>query len=277
MTKLLTLENTSIHPIAKAIMQYSNNRDLPDVTEVQEIAGKGLKGMVDGQRILAGNKKLLDQFEISVPNEIDDIVDSVVLVAIDNSYTGYVTIADEMKEDAQETILGIKKLGIKEIIMLSGDKDSITQKIAAELAIDKAVGGLLPEGKLDYVEDLKKETINGKSKVIAFMGDGINDAPVLASSHLGIAMGAMGSDVAIETADMIIQTDEPSKIITAYKISKTTQKVIWQNIYLAFGVKVIVLILGAAGMASLWEAVFADVGVALLAIMNAVRLQRMKW
>jgi Cd2+/Zn2+-exporting ATPase len=277
MTKLLAIENSSTHPIAKAIMQYSNDKNLPDVTEVQEIAGKGLKGMVDGRTILAGNKKLLDQFNITVPSEITSIVDSIVLVAIDNQYTGYVTIADEMKEDAQETILGIKKLGIKEIVMLSGDKDSITQKIAGELSIDKAVGGLLPEGKLNYVEDLKKETINGKGKVIAFMGDGINDAPVLATSQLGIAMGAMGSDVAIETADMIIQTDEPSKFITAFKISKTTQKVIWQNIYLAFGVKIIVLILGASGMATLWEAVFADVGVALLAIMNAVRLQRIKW
>jgi len=273
MTNLLAIENTSTHPIAKAIMQYSLDHDLADVTEVQEIAGKGLKGVVNGHTILAGNKKLLDQFDIAVPNEIIDIVDSIVLVAIDNNYTGYVTIADEMKEDAQETILGIKKLGINQIVMLSGDKDSITQKIAAELSIDTAVGGLLPEGKLNYVEDLKKDP----SKVIAFMGDGINDAPVLATSQLGIAMGAMGSDVAIETADMIIQTDEPSKLITAHKISKSTQKVIWQNIFLAFGVKIIVLILGAAGMATLWEAVFADVGVALLAILNAVRLQKMKW
>ncbi len=273
MAYLLALEKTSTHPIAKAIMHYSIKQDLPKASEVKEIAGKGLKGLVDGKTVLAGNKKLLDQFNIAVPEEITSVVDSIVLVAIDNSYAGYVTIADEMKEDAHQTISGIKKLGIKEIIMLSGDKDSITQKIASELSIDKAVGGLLPEGKLNYVEDLKKDS----SKVIAFMGDGINDAPVLATSQLGIAMGAMGSDVAIETADMIIQTDEPSKFITAYKISKSSQKVIWQNIFLAFGVKVIVLILGAAGMATLWEAVFADVGVALLAIMNAVRLQRMKW
>ncbi|HHL31852.1 MAG TPA: cadmium-translocating P-type ATPase [Oceanospirillales bacterium] len=273
MSLLLAIEKTSTHPIAKAIMQYSIEQDLPKASDIKEIAGKGLKGMVQDQTILAGNKKLLDQFNITVPKEITAIVDSIVLVAIDGTYAGYVTIADEMKEDAQQTISGIKKLGINEIVMLSGDKDSITQKIAAELAIDKAVGGLLPEDKLNYVEDLKRDP----NKVIAFMGDGINDAPVLATSQLGIAMGAMGSDVAIETADMIIQTDEPSKFISAYNISKSTQKVIWQNIFLAFGVKVIVLILGAAGMATLWEAVFADVGVALLAILNAVRLQKMKW
>ena len=273
MTKLLAIEKTSTHPIAKAIMQYKLQNKLPQVSEIQEIAGKGLKGTINNQEILAGNIKLLNQFGVSVPNEINDIVDSIVLVAIDNHYAGFVTIADEMKEDALSTISGIKKLGINEIVMLSGDKNSITQKIASELNIDVAQGGLLPEEKLNYVEKLKQNP----NKVIAFMGDGINDAPVLATSHLGIAMGAMGSDVAIETADMIIQTDQPSKFITAYKISHSTQKVIWQNITLAFGVKIIVLILGAAGMATLWEAVFADVGVALLAILNAVRLQKMEW
>jgi Cd2+/Zn2+-exporting ATPase len=273
MTKLLAIEKTSTHPIAKAIMQYQLSNKLPKVSDILEIAGKGLKGTINNQEILAGNFKLLDQFGVDVPNEINDIVDSVVLVAIDDQYAGYVTIADEIKEDAQSTISGIKKLGINEIIMLSGDKNSITQKIAFDLSIDVAQGGLLPEDKLNYVEELKQDT----NKVIAFMGDGINDAPVLATSHLGIAMGAMGSDVAIETADMIIQTDQPSKFITAFKISHSTQKVIWQNITLAFGVKFLVLLLGAVGMATLWEAVFADVGVALLAILNAVRLQKMKW
>lgn len=273
MTKLLAIENNSTHPIAKAIMQYQLPSKLPQVSEIQEIAGKGLKGIINSQEILAGNIKLLNQFGVSVPNEINDIVDSVVLVAIDNQYAGFVTIADEMKDDAQSTISGIKKLGINEIVMLSGDKNSITQKVASELNIDVAQGGLLPEEKLNYVEELK----HNPNKVIAFMGDGINDAPVLATSHLGIAMGAMGSDVAIETADMIIQTDQPSKFITAFKISHSTKKVIWQNITLAFGVKIIVLLLGAAGMATLWEAVFADVGVALLAILNAVRLQKMEW
>lgn len=270
---VLSLEKTSTHPIAKAIMQYETSVQVSEAKDVQEIAGKGLKGMVNGKSILAGNKKLLDQFNINTPQEIEGIVDSIVLVAIDDEYTGYVTISDELKEDANETITAIRKLGISEIVMLSGDKDSITQVIAKELSISQARGGLLPEDKLTYVEKLKQDP----SKIIAFMGDGINDAPVLAASHLGIAMGANGSDVAIETADMIIQTDQPSKFVVGYKISQSTQRVIWQNIILAFGVKILVLILGAAGMATLWQAVFADVGVAFLAILNAVRLQKMKW
>lgn len=268
---LLSLEKTSTHPIAKAIMQYE--APTPEASDVSEIAGKGLKGVVDGKSVLAGNKKLLEQFSIKTPSEIDDIVDSIVLVAIDDEYVGYVTISDELKEDAHSTISEIRNLGISKIVMLSGDKDSITQKIAHELSISHARGGLLPEDKLNYVEELKQDP----SKIIAFMGDGINDAPVLAASHLGIAMGANGSDVAIETADMIIQTDQPSKFIVGYKISQSTQRVVWQNISLAFGVKILVLILGALGMATLWQAVFADVGVALLAISNAVRLQKMEW
>lgn len=270
---LLALEAMSTHPIAKAIMEYQNSVNLPQVSEVQEIAGKGLKGKVGKLDVLAGNKKLLQQFDISLPPEIDSIIDSIVLVAIDNKFAGYVTIADEIKEDAPEIVAKLKSIGLSELIMLSGDKDSITQKIAQELGIKKAKGGLLPEDKLKIVEDLKTDP----QKIIAFIGDGINDAPVLAVSDIGIAMGAMGSDVAIETADIIIQTDEPSKFITAYNISKSTQRVIWQNITFAFGVKIIVLILGASGLATMWAAVFADVGVALLAILNAVRLQRMEW
>ncbi len=273
MSYVLSLEKTSTHPIAKAIMQYENVSDISDASDVDEIAGKGLKGLVNNKTVLAGNKKLLDQFNIKTPGEIDSIVDSIVLVAIDGDYAGFVTISDELKDDANQTILAIRNLGINEIVMLSGDKDSITQKVAGELSISQARGGLLPEDKLNHVEKLKEDS----TKVIAFMGDGINDAPVLATSHLGIAMGANGSDVAIETADMIIQTDQPSKFVTGFNISKSTQGVIWQNIILAFGVKVLVLILGAAGMATLWQAVFADVGVALLAILNAVRLQKMKW
>ncbi len=273
MSYVLSLEKTSTHPIAKAIMQYENSADISDASDVDEIAGKGLRGIVKSKSVLAGNKKLMDQFEIKTPDEIDSIVDSIVLVAIDGDYAGFVTISDELKDDANQTILAIRNLGIKEIVMLSGDKDSITQMVAGELSISQARGGLLPEDKLNHVEKIKEDS----TKIIAFMGDGINDAPVLAASHLGIAMGANGSDVAIETADMIIQTDQPSKFVTGFNISKSTQGVIWQNIILAFGVKVLVLILGAAGLATLWQAVFADVGVALLAILNAVRLQKMKW
>ena len=273
MKLLMAIEAKSTHPIAKAILEYSQNQTLPESTNIQEIAGKGLRGTVAGKSLLVGNKKLMEQFNINVPTETNDIVESIVMVGIDGQFAGYVTIADELKEDAKYSIQQIRKAGIQDIIMLSGDKDSITQKVAQELDIKTAKGGLLPEDKLKEVERIKQDA----TKIVAFVGDGINDAPVLAASDVGIAMGAMGSDVAIETADVIIQTDQPSKILTGIKIGKSTQRIIWQNIALAFGVKIIVLILGAGGLATMWEAVFADVGVALLAILNAVRLQRMEW
>ena len=272
MKGLASLEAMSNHPIAKAILEHPIEGGLFEVDEVSEIAGKGLRGKVDDQWLLAGNARLMEQFEIAFPSEIEKILDTIVLVAIDGEFAGYVTIADALKEDAKAFVDALKKVGIKELVMLSGDKDSITQKVAKSLGIENAKGGLLPEDKLQEVEALQK---NGK--FVAFIGDGINDAPVLAASDVGIAMGAMGSDVAIETADLIIQTDEPSKVLTGLKIAKSTQAIIWQNIYLAFGVKIAVLLLGAFGMATMWEAVFADVGVAFLAILNAVRLQRMRW
>ena len=273
MKQLMAIESKSTHPIAKAIMDYDKGSALLEVSEIKEIAGKGLTGIIEGKIIAVGNGKLMEQFKISTPNEINDIVESIVLVSIDGQFAGYVTIADELKEDAKESINQLRSVGIKELIMLSGDKDSITQQVAKELNIDYAKGGLLPENKLNEVENLKKD----ESKIVAFVGDGINDAPVIAASDVGIAMGGLGSDVAIETADVIIQTDQPSKIAMGITIGRTTQKIIWQNIFLAFGIKIIVLILGAGGLATMWEAVFADVGVALLAILNAIRLQRMKW
>ncbi|HIB48124.1 MAG TPA: cadmium-translocating P-type ATPase [Flavobacteriaceae bacterium] len=273
MQYLMAMEEQSTHPIAKAILEYKAEGEDFEATEVSEIAGKGLRGIVNGKTVLVGNKSLMTSNNIDVPSETESIVESIVLVAIDNQFAGYVVIADELKEDAKETITNLHKVGIKNIMMLSGDKDSITQQVAKELNIENAKGGLLPEDKLNEVEILKK---NPKNKV-AFIGDGINDAPVLAASNVGIAMGGLGSDVAIETADVIIQTDQPSKVVRAIKISRSTRKIVWQNIILAFGVKVIVLILGAGGLATMWEAVFADVGVALLAILNAIRLQRMSW
>ena len=273
MQYLMAMEEQSTHPIAKAILEYKAEGEDFKAQDVSEIAGKGLKGVVNGKTVLVGNKALMTANNINVPSETESIVESIVLVAIDNQFAGYVVIADELKEDAKETITALHKVGIKNIMMLSGDKDSITQQVAKELNIENAKGGLLPEDKLKEVEILKK---NPENKV-AFIGDGINDAPVLAVSNVGIAMGGLGSDVAIETADVIIQTDQPSKVVRAIKISRSTRKIVWQNIILAFGVKVIVLILGAGGLATMWEAVFADVGVALLAILNAVRLQKMKW
>ncbi len=273
MKYLMAMEEQSTHPIAKAILEYKAEGSDYNATEVSEIAGKGLKGSVNNKIVLVGNKALMTANNIELLSETENIVESIVMVAIDNKFAGYVVIADELKDDAKETIINLQKVGIENIMMLSGDKDSITQKVASELNIMQAKGGLLPEDKLNEVEILKK---NPKNK-IAFIGDGINDAPVLAASDVGIAMGGLGSDVAIETADVIIQTDQPSKIVRAIKIGRSTRKIVWQNIGLAFGVKVIVLILGAGGLATMWEAVFADVGVALLAILNAVRLQKMKW
>ena len=273
MQYLMAMEEQSTHPIAKAILEYKANGADFEATEVSEVAGKGLKGTVNEKQVLVGNKALMVSNGIEVPSETDTIVESIVMVAIDGKFAGYVTIADELKEDAHQAIKQIREAGISKIIMLSGDKDSITQQVSKELNIDWAKGSLLPEDKLKEVEELKKQP----DTTVAFTGDGINDAPVLAASDVGIAMGGLGSDVAIETADVIIQTDQPSKIARAVKIGCSTRRIVWQNIGLAFGVKIIVLILGAGGLATMWEAVFADVGVALLAILNAVRLQRMTW
>ncbi len=273
MPLLLALEAKSTHPIAKAVMEYQTDIKIPEASQIKEIAGKGLAGVVEGKTVVAGNQKLMQQFAIPIPSDADDIVGSVVYVGIDGDFAGYVLISDTIKPDAKETIDNFYKDGINYIMMLSGDKDSITQKVAKQLGIEHAKGGLLPEDKLAKVESLKEEP----NRVVAFIGDGINDAPVLAASDVGIAMGAMGSDVAIETADIIIQNDQISKVNTGIQIARSTQNIIWQNITLAFGVKIIVLVLGAGGLATMWEAVFADVGVALLAILNAVRLQRMQW
>ena len=256
---------------AKAIVEFHPSTFKAE--NVEEISGHGLKGEIQGKTVLAGNGKLLKKFGITYDSAIDQIVESIVLVAIDGKFEGYLTIADKIKEDATKAIADLKSNGINQTIMLSGDKDSIVQKVASELSISKAYGGLLPEGKVEKLEELKRNSEN----VIAFVGDGINDAPVLALADVGIAMGGMGSDVAIETADVIIQTDQPSKIPMAMKIGKKTKQIVIQNIVLAFAVKVVVLILGAGGLATMWEAVFADVGVAFLAILNSIRIQRMNF
>ncbi len=273
MSILASIESKSTHPIAKAIVSHYGDQKLKEVSHVEEIAGHGLTAIIDGQKIGAGNTKLFKKFNIAYPAEIDQQVETIVLLAIDDKYIGYVTIADEVKADALEAIKSLHQNGVDRIVMLSGDKTAITEKLAKELGVDQAYGDLLPEDKVKRLEELK----NDKTRIVAFVGDGINDAPVLALSDLGIAMGAMGSDVAIETADVVIQNDQPSKIATAIKIGKATKKVVYQNITLAFGVKAIVLVLGAGGLATMWEAVFADVGVAFLAILNAIRIQKMKF
>lgn len=267
------LEAQSTHPIAKAIVEYvGNSHEEIRVSGVEEIAGYGLKGNIEGKVVLVGNPKLLQKFDVAYDPEIDSIVESIVVVAIDGRYAGYMTIADKIKEDAASAIEKLRSLGVSTIVMLSGDKDSIVQKVAKDLKIDLAYGGLLPQDKVSHVEALKQQ-----GKKVAFVGDGINDAPVITLADVGFAMGGLGSDAAIETADVVIQTDQPSKIATAIKVGKKTRQIVWQNIVLSFGVKAIVLTLGAFGVASLWEAVFADVGVAFLAILNAVRLQKIKF
>lgn len=267
------LESKSTHPIAKAITAFAGKVSLT-AEDVQEIPGHGLQGKITGKDVLVGNTRLLKKFKISYDQSIDSIADTTVVVAINNAYAGYIVISDEIKEDAAHAIAGLKAAGIRQITLLSGDRTAITQNVAKTLGIGEAFGDLLPEDKLKKVEAIKQ---NDPTRVVAFVGDGINDAPVLAVSDVGIAMGGLGSDAAIETADVVIQTDQPSRIVTAIRVGKATNRIVWQNIGMAFGVKIIVLAMGAGGIATMWEAVFADVGVALLAILNAVRIQRMKF
>ncbi|MBK9800054.1 MAG: cadmium-translocating P-type ATPase [Bacteroidetes bacterium] len=273
-SELLTLaagiESKSTHPIAIAITQHEQNNKAV-IETVEEIAGHGLKGVVNGKQILAGNAKLLRKFNIAYDAEIESIVESIVVIAINNKYAGYITVADEIKEDAPQAIADMHNLNLK-VVMLSGDKQSVVDKVAKELNIVNAFGNLLPEDKVNKVQALKNE-----NRTIAFVGDGVNDAPVIALADAGIAMGGLGSDATIETADVVIQNDMPSKIVTAIKIGNVTRKIVWQNITMAMVVKIIVLALGAGGVATLWEAVFADVGVALVAILNAVRIQNIKF
>ncbi len=264
-----TLEKNSTHPVAKAIVDYAGDIGKAKADNVEEFPGYGLIGTIEGKAVLAGNLKLLKKFDIPYPETIDKIIDTIVVIAVDHIYRGYITIADELKADALEAITKLHRLNIKTVI-LSGDKQSIVDEIAKKLGIDAAYGDLLPEGKVQKVEELKDSGLR-----VAFVGDGVNDAPVIAMADAGIAMGGMGSDATIETADIVIQNDQPSKIVSAVLIGKITRNIVWQNIVLAMAVKVIVLGLGAGGIASLWEAVIADVGVALLAILNAVRIQKM--
>ncbi len=268
-----SVESNSTHPIAKAIVNYAKlqNVELLPVTGTREFAGFGLEAMINGTPVLVGNCRLLSKFNIEYPAELLQITDTIVVCAIGTDYAGYLLLADTLKEDAKKAIDDLKMLHIKNIQILSGDKQSIVTNFAEKLGITSAYGDLLPEGKVRHLEELRQDGTNQ----IAFVGDGMNDAPVLALSHVGIAMGGLGSDAAIETADVVIQTDQPSKVAEAIKVGKLTRRIIWQNVSLAFGVKLLVLILGAGGIATLWEAVFADVGVALLAIMNAVRIQKM--
>jgi Cd2+/Zn2+-exporting ATPase len=268
---LAALESASSHPIAAAVCRYASEQASPvQASEITEIPGFGLQGTVGGKQILAGSLKLMRKSAVTYDPVLENIQETMVALAIDNQFAGYVTIADSIKPDAR---LAVELLKAKKVhvVMLSGDKQAVVDHVAQQLGIEEYYGDLLPEDKVRHVERLKST-----GRTVAFVGDGVNDAPVIAVSDAGIAMGALGSDATIETADVVIQNDQPSKIATAMRVGQLTRNTVWQNITLALLVKVIVLILGAGGLATLWEAVIADVGVALLAIFNAVRIQRMR-
>ncbi len=272
MAMVNTLESQSTHPVATAIHQFVGKVDSSiELKNVEEISGNGLRADVKGKELLVGNFKLMDKFSINYDIDPTAIVYTLIAIAYDKKFVGYLTIADSIKEDAQLTIDKLKALGVK-TTMLSGDKSTVVKFVADKLGIINSFGDLLPEDKVNKVKELK-----ALNETVCFVGDGVNDAPVVALSDVGIAMGGLGSDATIETADVVIQDDKPSKIPMAINIGKQTKRIVWQNITLAFVVKGIVLILGAGGLATMWEAVFADVGVALLAILNAVRIQNMKF
>jgi Zn2+/Cd2+-exporting ATPase len=266
------LESQSTHPVATAIFEYVGQVDSTiKLNNVEEISGHGLKAEINGKQILVGNFKLMDKFSISYDIDPVTIVYTLIAIAYDKKFVGYLTIADSIKADAQEAVNKLHGMNVK-TTMLSGDKTNVVRFVADKLCIDNAFGDLLPEDKVNKVKE-----ILARNETVTFVGDGVNDAPVVALSNVGIAMGGLGSDATIETADVVIQDDKPSKIAMAINIGKQTKRIVWQNITLAFAVKAIVLVLGAGGLATMWEAVFADVGVALLAIFNAVRIQRMKF
>ncbi|MBS5966768.1 MAG: cadmium-translocating P-type ATPase [Finegoldia magna] len=258
-------EKSSNHPIARSIIDYYGDKEYLNLDSAENIAGQGIKALINGKQILAGNAKLLKDVEFEPINTTD----TVVYVAIDGKFKGYIRIADEIKQDSAQAIADMKDVGIEKTYMLTGDGESVAKSVAENLKIDEYRSKLLPQDKVEIVKDLIE-----KGRKVAFVGDGINDAPVLALSDVGISMGQIGSDAAIEASDVVIMTDEPTKIAQAIKISKKTLKIAKQNAYFAIGVKIIVLILSALGLTNMWAAIFADVGVTVLAILNSFRAMR---
>ncbi len=259
-------ESFSNHPIALSILQYYGKAVEKDaIKNYEEISGYGIRATVKDRQLLLGNKKLMGKENIKY-REIDSY-GTVVHVAVDNEYWGYLIISDEIKEDSKEAIEELKKIGVNKVVMLTGDSKFVADKVGKELQIDEIYSELLPVDKVNKFEELYKNKIGN----LLFVGDGINDAPVLGRADIGVAMGGLGSDAAIEASDVVIMTDEPSKIVTAISVAKRTRKIVMENIIFALGVKFLVLILGALGMANMWEAVFADVGVSLIAVVNSMR------
>lgn len=263
----------SNHPIAKSIKKaYGEEIDEKQIDKIEELSGLGIIATIEGKEVLVGNEKLMNEKQVKFTKCSD--VGTITYVAVNDKYVGYILIADKIKDDAEKTIEGLKKNNIKQTVMLTGDRKAVAEDVANKLGIDKVYSELLPDGKVEKVEELLKEkTERGK---LAFVGDGINDSPVLALADIGIAMGGLGADSAIEAADIVIMTDEPSKIIDAMKISKKTIRIAKENIIFAIIVKIAVLILVALGLSTMWEAVFADVGVSIIAIINALRALKIK-
>ena len=263
-----SLEQQSSHPIGKAILGYKKDQELYQVENQQEISGKGLKGIISGKNVLVGNLDLLKDHQVKITNNDHSEPYTYVHIAIDGEHAGTISIADEIKEDSRTAIKELKERGIQKLVVLSGDNQEVVSYIAQKLGLDEAYGNLLPDEKYQHVEKAI-----GNGNVVGFIGDGVNDAPVITLSDVGIAMGGMGSDATVETADVVIQNDQPSKLPVAIDISKFTHRIVWQNIGFALGIKVLVMTLAAFGIATMWEAIFADVGVTLIAIGNAIRIQ----
>lgn len=268
---LALCESYSNHYIAKSILaSYGKEIDKERIKEHSEIAGHGIKAVIDGKEVLAGNKSLMDSQNIKV--DVENTVGTVIYIAIDKKYSGNVVLSDELKDNVLELSNNLKRIcGIKNTVLLTGDKENVAKKVAEEIKFNNVYGELLPQDKVEIVEKLKQ----GTKKKVAFVGDGINDSPVLASADVGISMGN-GSDIAIDTSDIVLMTDEPHKLVECIKISKRTKSVVIQNIVFALSIKVIVLVLSAMGISTMWEAIFADVGVSLLAIFNSIRIFKIK-
>jgi Zn2+/Cd2+-exporting ATPase len=261
-------ESNSNHPLADSIREaYGKDLKIKDTNEQQEISGLGIKVKADGNYIIAGNDKLLHAENID--HDICNVEGTVIHVAVNSVYAGHIVISDELKDDAEIAVKSLKSLGIKKTIMLSGDNDFTTSKFANKLNIDQSFSELLPEDKVTKLEEILSDTKTGK---VAFVGDGINDAPVIARADLGIAMGGLGSDAAIEASDIVIMKDQPSKVSEAILIARKTRQIVWQNLIFSLAIKGVFILLGAIGVASMWEAVFGDMGVALIAILNATRI-----
>lgn len=267
-TYAASLEQHSSHPIGKAILAFKNGHDLYHVEDQQEVSGQGLTGIINQKEVLVGNRNLLEERGVKVLEANYSDPYTYVHVALGGKHAGTISISDRIKPDSKRAIQQLKESGIERIVMLSGDNPEVVSYVAGDLGIGEAYGRLLPDEKFKYVEKAL-----GKGDIVGFIGDGVNDAPVITLADVGIAMGGIGSDATVETADVVIQTDEPSKVAKAIDISRFTHKIVWQNIGFALGIKVLVMGLAAVGLASMWEAIFADVGVALIAIANAIRVQ----